>query len=79
MFFFDFIDGDYTTRDVDGCDLQDAEAARSEVLRALVAVFSNEPRDAADHREVVCSVRDDSGTIVYRGVLTLSGTPFPNS
>ena len=78
MFFFDFIDGDYTTRDVDGCDLRDAEAARSEVLRALVAVFSSEPRDV-DNRQVVCSVRDDSGTVIYRGVLTLSGTPFPNS
>lgn len=77
MFFFDFTDGDYRTRDVDGCDVPDAEAARSEVLRALVAVFADAPRDT-DHREVVCSVRDETGTVVYRGVLTLTGTPFPN-
>lgn len=78
MFFFDFIDGDYRTRDLDGCDLTDADSARAEVLRALVAVFSSEPRNT-DHREVVCSVRDDSGTVIYRGVLTLTGTAFPNS
>lgn len=69
-FFFDFIDGDRATRDVDGHDLDGVEAVRAELMRALPEVLLSDPTDC-DHRHVACSVRDGSGAVVYCATVTL--------
>ena len=71
-YFFDFRDGDYLTSDCEGHALPSAKVARQEVLDALFEIYLNEPRDSY-RRQVRCSVRDERGTVVYRGSLTFEG------
>lgn len=76
-FFFDFVDGDRATRDVDGHDLDGVEAVRAEMLRALPEILLCEPGDG-DHRQIACSVRDGSGAVVCRATVTLEIRLLPN-
>ena len=75
--FFDFTDGSYTTHDRDGHECEGPEQARMEVLRALPEVLLSDVRDV-DEREVLCSVRDECGSILYRASITLKGQRSPN-
>ncbi len=73
--FFDFTDGPYTTRDEDGHECESAEAVRAELMKALPEVLLGCPQDGslqgAGEREIACSVRDERGSVLFRGSVSL--------
>ena len=77
-FFFDFVDGSYTSQDCDGHECESAEEARIQAMRVLPEVFMNEPQED-NNREVVCSVRGECGSVLYRASLTLKVQEMANS
>lgn len=76
-FFFDFRDGDRTTEDCDGHECESAIAARHEALKVLPEVLLCDFQDA-DEREVICSVRDESGSVLYQASVTLRAQRVSN-
>ena len=76
-FYFDFVDGAYSTHDREGHELDSADEARCEVLKALPEVLLLNTIDT-DEREVACSVRDEHGTVVVRASVMLKAQRSPN-
>jgi hypothetical protein len=68
-FYFDIDDGECETRDEEGVDLPDLEAARDEAVSVLPAI-AREVLPASDRQGLAVSVRDETGRIVFRARLT---------
>ncbi|MGI4943653.1 MAG: DUF6894 family protein, partial [Janthinobacterium lividum] len=66
-----------TTQDRDGHECESASAARYEALKVLPEVLLSDVQDA-DEREVVCSVRDEAGSVLYRASVTLRAQRVSN-
>jgi len=62
-FFFDFDGANGTTRDEDGEEMSDMEAARHEAMAALGEAGRDFTRQGADGRLVI-NVRDDRGPVL---------------
>ena len=71
-YFFDFEDGQTLSRDPEGLDLPDKEAARRAAIGELTEIVREEFPDA-DTREFVVTVRDGKDTIIFRAELRLRG------
>ena len=76
-FFFDFTDGVYETKDHEGHECASSDAARREALQSLPEVMLSNPKDA-DAREVICNVRGEDGTVLYRASISLRSQRSPN-
>jgi hypothetical protein len=71
-YFFDIDDGDQRSLDHEGMEMPDVWAARE----GAIAVLPDVARDVlpdGDRREMVSTVRDESGTVVYIATLSLVG------
>jgi hypothetical protein len=69
-YFFDIDDGDRQSRDTLGTELPDREAVRREATGILPDIAREELPDG-NHRIFACSVRDESGTVIFVAKLTL--------
>ncbi|NNM72732.1 DUF6894 family protein [Enterovirga aerilata] len=70
-YFFDIDDGGDRTTDHVGTDFPDAEAARAEAISVLPSIARDAPR--TDSREIVATVRDESGLPIFRARLSIEG------
>lgn len=71
-YFIDSSDGNFSHIDTEGVDLADQNAARYQALDALPDMARDVLPDG-DQRRLVVSVRDETGQVIYRASLTLSG------
>ncbi|GJD50677.1 hypothetical protein OPKNFCMD_3422 [Methylobacterium crusticola] len=71
-FFFDIDDGVLFTRDDDGQPFATMEAAREAAIRVLPAIAADAAADE-NRRNLVASVRTETGRIVFRARLSLTG------
>ncbi|WP_336489296.1 DUF6894 family protein [Methylobacterium nigriterrae] len=69
-FFIDTDDGDLHVRDDEGQDLPDRAAAREIAIDVLPDMARSELPDG-DRRTFTSSVRDESGTVIFRASLSL--------
>ena len=72
-YFFDVRDSGGFTRDEAGEDFVDFAEARAQAQTLLPDIAREELPDGELH-QISCDVRDDAGTLVYRGELTYQGT-----
>ena len=71
-YFIDTNDDDTFVEDEEGQDLPDAEAARRAALAALPDMARDKVQDGKD-RTFCASIRDGTGTVLFKATLTLSG------
>ena len=76
-YYFDVHDGERFTRDEDGLELDDIDAARREATQTLSDISGDGLPDV-DRREFVVGVRDGEGTYLLHAVLTFA-VVTPNS
>lgn len=76
--FFDFTDGSYTTHDEDGHECESVDAVRAELVRVLPEVLLGRPHDGVEC-EVTCDVRDECGSVLFRGSVRLRVQEMANS
>jgi hypothetical protein len=69
-YFFDIDDGERSSRDSVGTELADREAVRREATGILPDVAREELPDG-NERIFACSVRDESGKVIFVAKLTL--------
>jgi hypothetical protein len=70
-FYFDIHDGARESLDEEGTQLADLQAACDEVIAVLPAIAGNE-RAGSGNRELVATVRGESGAAVFRARLSLT-------
>jgi hypothetical protein len=63
-YFFDLDDGDRVTRDAEGTDLANVQAARWEALHVLGEIAKGEMRRNADRSQQRIHIHDGDGTIL---------------
>jgi hypothetical protein len=73
-YFFD-IDDDVKLTDDEGMALPDLKAARGEAARALAEAAKDVLPDGGHEKELVISVRDDTGAVVLTARLSFSTHP----
>jgi hypothetical protein len=71
-FFFDTQDGEIESRDEEGLELPDADAARRLALSSLPDM-ADDALPNGDHQKFSVVVRTEDGALVYRADLTLRG------
>jgi hypothetical protein len=71
-FLFDIYDGVRLTRDDEGSELPDREAARKEALSVLPDIARDRSPDG-DRRDFIVDVRDETGRVIYTATLSLVG------
>lgn len=71
-YFVDFQDGDKLQHDDDGMHVENFDQARDGAIRMLPQVAKEELPDG-EHRRFAATIRDESGTILYRATLTFHG------
>jgi hypothetical protein len=69
-YFFDTFDGERLIPDVEGLEMQDLAAAKSEAQKALPDLAGDAVPDC-NHRTFVVSVRDEAANVVLRATLSL--------
>jgi hypothetical protein len=69
-YYFDIRDGICVTRDEEGLEFPDIEAAREDLLKALGEITKDIMPDG-DRREIVGEIRDESGKPVLRSILSI--------
>jgi hypothetical protein len=69
-YYFDIHDGRILTRDQDGLELKDIEAAKDEAVRALPGIAKDE-LPGGNRRDFVITVRNEAGQAVLRVTLSL--------
>ena len=74
-YFFDVRNNSGFTRDEAGEEFVNFEEARAQAQALLPDIVREELPDGELH-QISCDVRDDAGTLVYRGELTFRGTLF---
>ena len=72
-YFFDIDDGRRNIIDDDGHEVLGPEAARDEAL-ALLPAFAREALTGDGSRDVVVTVRNAAGDVVYTATMTLRST-----
>jgi hypothetical protein len=77
-FFFDIDDGDRTYRDDEGLDFPNAEAARDNAVSALPDIARDAMPDG-ERRDFLVTMRDESGTPIFRASLTLRTEWLPTA
>lgn len=70
-FFFDIIDNGQTSRDDDGMEWSDLEAAQRDVLSTLAEIARDE-LCTGHHRELAIAIRDEDGRRRLTARLSLS-------
>jgi hypothetical protein len=70
-FYFDIHDGARESLDQEGTQLADLQAACDEAIAVLPAIAGNELAGTGD-REIVATVRGESGAAVFRARLSLT-------
>lgn len=70
LYFFDIDDGARKSRDTEGTELPDRQALRREAIGILPDIAREELPDG-DRRTFTCSVRDQSGAVIFVADLSL--------
>lgn len=76
-YFFDVTNAEGHQRDEVGDELDTYEDARVQAQVLLPDLTAEQLPDGDEH-VVVCNVRDETGRVVYRGVITYKGTRYPD-
>ena len=69
-YFFDIDDGEQTITDRIGIELPNRKAVRDAATGVLPDIARDELPDG-EHRDFICSVRDETGKVIYRAKLSL--------
>jgi hypothetical protein len=69
-YFFDIVDGGTYSRDDEGSELPDVEAAREEALGCLPELARSK-LSSGDRRDVIVDVRDETGQVIFTATLSL--------
>jgi hypothetical protein len=70
LYFFDIDDGKRSSRDTEGTELPDREAARREATGILPDIAREELPDG-NHRTFICRIRDDQDREIFLATLSL--------
>jgi hypothetical protein len=70
-YYFDTADGDHHAPDNVGAEFPDLDVAADEAVRALSDIARDVLPDG-DRRDLVTSVRDESGRVVFRATLSFA-------
>ena len=69
-YFFDINDGERASTDDVGCDLPARQSVRNQAIGVLPNIARDELPDG-DTRVFTCSVREETGRVIYRAKLSL--------
>ena len=75
-YFFDIDDGVFATRDEDGLELPDDQAARNEASRALAEMARRYIPNDEPQKNIIMWVRDESGEPLLQLALTFAVKPL---